>query len=319
MSDNVVTRIYRLLIGAFMVLIGVLGSHVGIAFLGVQLFGDVEFEMVAFLIGAFSMIAAPPAIFAGARLMLNKPNDSGGLLSPFVLRVFAVSCAILGALSVWVAHEKHLALSVFATVILAIVIQQAFSLANRREKARNTRHTGFLRNKKHAARHSPSHAPRESFDSLPRGETRASDHPFDYVHVNEDGTVREVSPSERAYLSEEFELFDGGRPYVKDNLDSLDGWDGRSGFLERRKVPPEISIEPVNPDYDAQYEALMWSRSRDPFADHREASDIIEPDKDGSMRFSPNPHVPHKERFEKLRQFKIRQRREEDRLAKYSD
>lgn len=65
---------------------------------------------------------------------------------------------------------------------------------------------------------------------------------FRFVYVNQDGTVREVSPGEQAYLSQEFSGDDGGRPYIKSRFESADGWGSQAGFIDRRYGPARIAI-----------------------------------------------------------------------------
>ena len=58
---------------------------------------------------------------------------------------------------------------------------------------------------------------------------------FEYVYVNQDGSVRELSPKEQGYLKEKFSPFDGARPYIKSSYKSLDGWGSMSGFISRKQ------------------------------------------------------------------------------------
>jgi|GEM_PF-3562713 len=84
----------------------------------------------------------------------------------------------------------------------------------------------------------------------------------DFVYVNQDGTARELSPDERDYLATEFSPGDSGRPYIKGTYNDRDGWGSISGFLLRRRLPPSITVKPVNPNFkmptydflDADYE-----------------------------------------------------------------
>jgi hypothetical protein len=58
-----------------------------------------------------------------------------------------------------------------------------------------------------------------------------------YVYINDDGSVRELTPEEANYLSMDFHPADGARPYIKFRYQSLTP-DGRiSGFLRRSQVP----------------------------------------------------------------------------------
>lgn len=76
--DEILRRINYFVLGALLMIIGAVGSFVGVAFLGIALFGDAQFETVPSLIGAFSLTTGPPATLAGVRLLLNKPNESCG-------------------------------------------------------------------------------------------------------------------------------------------------------------------------------------------------------------------------------------------------
>jgi hypothetical protein len=77
---------------------------------------------------------------------------------------------------------------------------------------------------------------------------------FKYVYVNQDGSVREVSPEEKRHLLE-----DVGRegPVFKGWYESRNAWGSQSGFIKRRRVPSRISILPVNPNYDAAYKVWL--------------------------------------------------------------
>ena len=44
---------------------------------------------------------------------------------------------------------------------------------------------------------------------------------FEFVYVENDGTVRELDNDEIEYLETEFEPSDGARPYIKSNYDQL--------------------------------------------------------------------------------------------------
>ena len=48
--------------------------------------------------------------------------------------------------------------------------------------------------------------------------------PYPYVHVNGDGTARELHPNERQYLESEFRPGDGAAPYVKSSYAERNGW-----------------------------------------------------------------------------------------------
>jgi len=135
---------------------------------------------------------------------------------------------------------------------------------------------------------------------------------FRFVHVNQDGSVRELSPSECAYLSTEFSGADGGRPYIKTRYESRDGWGSLSGFIERRRVPSRIVIEPVHPDYDALEKQLRF----DVLGVHRAAGDVIVTNADGSTTCTPNPQISREARFELSRRHHLEEQRAREALAK---
>lgn len=65
---------------------------------------------------------------------------------------------------------------------------------------------------------------------------------FGYVHVDEDGSIRELDDEEREYLKTEFHPADGGRPYIKSRYGQLTPDKKIWGFLPRRRVPRRIEI-----------------------------------------------------------------------------
>ena len=70
----------------------------------------------------------------------------------------------------------------------------------------------------------------------------ASLEPYPYVFVENDGSVRELHLEERKYLETPFSPFDGGRPYIKEDYESRDGWKSIKGFCPRAKIPDGIHI-----------------------------------------------------------------------------
>ena len=135
---------------------------------------------------------------------------------------------------------------------------------------------------------------------------------FKFVYVNQDGSVRELSPEEQAYLSEEFHGSDSGRPYIKWSYESRNGWGSQSGFIERRRVPARIEILPVHPDYDAAVKKLR----EDPLDPNHGAGDVIVQNPDGSVTYTPNPDLSRKARFELIRKRRLEQDRRREALAK---
>ena len=61
-----------------------------------------------------------------------------------------------------------------------------------------------------------------------------------FICVNDDGTVRELTPEETAYLNTVFHPADSNRPYIKKRHGERTP-DGRlSGFLLRRRLPRRL-------------------------------------------------------------------------------
>lgn len=135
---------------------------------------------------------------------------------------------------------------------------------------------------------------------------------FEFVHVNHDGSVRELSPDERTYLSTDFAPGDSARPNVKTLYASRDGWGSRSGFIRRRAVPSHVTIEPVHPEYDARVKALVV----DPLASHRAAGDMIATQADGSVVCTPNPSISRVERFRLMRRHVLAEASVREELAR---
>jgi hypothetical protein len=67
---------------------------------------------------------------------------------------------------------------------------------------------------------------------------------FEYVYVNEDGTVSELSDEDVEYLKTEFSPADGARPYIKSRYRQLTPNKKISGFILRKRVPKKIEIQP---------------------------------------------------------------------------
>lgn len=135
----------------------------------------------------------------------------------------------------------------------------------------------------------------------------------EFVYVNQDGSVRELSPDEREYLSQGFSPGDGGRPYIKTSYESQDGWGSISGFLPRNRAPRHVVIEPVNPTYVPP----GFDARREMIEDSRRVGDVVTESADGSVQCAPNPNIPLERRFELLRKIQLERQRERETLAKH--
>ncbi|MCX6189238.1 MAG: hypothetical protein NTW54_06510 [Bacteroidetes bacterium] len=71
---------------------------------------------------------------------------------------------------------------------------------------------------------------------------------FEYVYVEEDGSVRELYRDEIEYLKEEFSPADSGRPYIKYRYNTKTPDNKICGFIKRRRVPKPLIIKPINQD-----------------------------------------------------------------------
>ena len=65
---------------------------------------------------------------------------------------------------------------------------------------------------------------------------------FKYVHVDNDGSVRELYSEEVEYLTAKYHSADGNRPYIKNSYEqkTLDG--KISGYILRTRVPTNLTI-----------------------------------------------------------------------------
>ncbi|MFV5684852.1 hypothetical protein ACM55I_05350 [Flavobacterium sp. GB2R13] len=72
---------------------------------------------------------------------------------------------------------------------------------------------------------------------------RSKEKGFEFVYIENDGTVRELNEEEQGYLLEKFQPNDGARPFVKTRYKQLTS-DGKiSGFILRVRVPKKIEIK----------------------------------------------------------------------------
>ena len=67
---------------------------------------------------------------------------------------------------------------------------------------------------------------------------------YEYVYVEEDGTVSELNEEDVEYLKTEFSPTDGARPYIKSRYNELTPDEKISGFIKRNRVPKKYKIKP---------------------------------------------------------------------------
>ena len=62
------------------------------------------------------------------------------------------------------------------------------------------------------------------------------------VYINDDGSARELSETEKKYVDTEYAPLDGARPHIKTRYEQRNGWGNLSGFLQRKDVPVGMPI-----------------------------------------------------------------------------
>ena len=65
----------------------------------------------------------------------------------------------------------------------------------------------------------------------------------EFVYVEEDGTVREITLEEAEYLETPFHPADGGRPYIKRGYTARTPSGSLAGFLHRHDAPRSRRME----------------------------------------------------------------------------
>lgn len=136
---------------------------------------------------------------------------------------------------------------------------------------------------------------------------------FPYVHVNLDGTARELSPQEREYVTAVYAPGDGARPAFLHCHRSKDGYGIRSGLLARRRLPRDVVVQPVHPDYDARRAEL--ERTLDPLDEFRRGGYLVIEREPGQFAAQPDPNVPGRERWRRLGDARRETLRRYERLA----
>lgn len=79
---------------------------------------------------------------------------------------------------------------------------------------------------------------------------------FEYVYVNEDGTVSELNDEDVEYLKTEFSPADCARPYIKSRYKQLTPDKKISGFILRKRVPKGMEIQPYKDPNEKR--TLVW-------------------------------------------------------------
>ena len=101
---------------------------------------------------------------------------------------------------------------------------------------------------------------------------RPDEQGFPYVWVNNRGRARELCAEEREYLNQKFDPFDGARPSIMSRYEKLDASEFRSGFIERKFLPPELDIIKLTPEDELRTSGDAVSINQAIFEDHRPTS-----------------------------------------------
>ena len=72
------------------------------------------------------------------------------------------------------------------------------------------------------------------------------------VYVNDDGSVRELTETDKKYVDTEFLPLDGARPYIKSHYSQRTALGEIRGYLPRAEVPDGVRIGPAPPESAAR-------------------------------------------------------------------
>jgi hypothetical protein len=125
-------RLYELFVALICIVLGSLSTYAGLAMTaGMLLYPDTKMKQL-FWVGVVALIVAPIIVVAGIRLLLNMPNQRGGLLSAFALRSLAVINGILGGIILVLAYREGDFQGIVGGIGFLVTTQGAFALANAR-------------------------------------------------------------------------------------------------------------------------------------------------------------------------------------------
>ena len=72
------------------------------------------------------------------------------------------------------------------------------------------------------------------------------------VYINDDGSARELTETDKKYVDTEFSPLDGARPYIKSHYSQRTAVGEIRGYLPRTEVPGGVPIDPAPPESAAQ-------------------------------------------------------------------
>lgn len=82
--------------------------------------------------------------------------------------------------------------------------------------------------------------------NIPNEDPHFGCNPQDYVHVEKNGDVYELSDTDIEHLSFVYEGGDGGRPNINEYYKYRNESDYNDGLFERKKLPEGVKIKPRN-------------------------------------------------------------------------
>ena len=130
-------RIYQIFVSLLCIALGGLTSLTSFAMVFSMIIAPETRTENLFWIAVIALILSPPIFIAGWRLLLNKPNKFGGVLTPFMLRLMAIVIAVIVGVIIILAYREGDFFSMFIGLTFLITTQGAFFLAH---KMKNKNH-----------------------------------------------------------------------------------------------------------------------------------------------------------------------------------
>jgi hypothetical protein len=74
------------------------------------------------------------------------------------------------------------------------------------------------------------------------------------VYINEDGSIRELTETDKKYVDTEFSPLDGARPYIKSRYSQRTALGEIRGYLPRTEVPEGMPIDPAPSEHKPEHQ-----------------------------------------------------------------
>jgi hypothetical protein len=72
------------------------------------------------------------------------------------------------------------------------------------------------------------------------------------VYIENDGSARELTETEKQYVGTPFSPLDSARPRIKSCYEQQNGWGELRGFLHRKDLPDGVVVNPAPPENPPQ-------------------------------------------------------------------